>query len=138
MIDLNKFYEAYTRNPEGVRRDLLKKAEKEIAKAVDSEYYSASDITDQSDGRNYAEICEWLGWPDMQDGGFFEKLIDEACNNVYHRQQAAEHANNWLNDYEYRLNRLGYCPERIKNVMEDMRGTIQHALELLTVNPNRL
>lgn len=27
---------------------------------------------------NYSAICEYLGWPDLQDGGIFEQAIDQA------------------------------------------------------------
>ena len=65
MTDLNKF-------------EMVQKAARELFEAVQKNYYEFSDLKDL----NYSEICEWGGWPDLQDCGVFEQAIDLAANMV--------------------------------------------------------
>ena len=47
--------------------------------AIRQNYYELKDLTEYP---NYSEICEWCGWPDLQDNGIFEQAIDAAWNVV--------------------------------------------------------
>lgn len=78
MIDLNKFYAQYCADPESTRFEMVESAARELNKAVQEKYYDALDLKHL----NYSEICEWLGWPNFQDGGIFEQTIDVAANMV--------------------------------------------------------
>lgn len=78
MIDLNEFYARYSANQEGTKRELVQQAIYEILKAIFDGYYASVDL----ERPNYTEICEWLGWPNFQDGGLFEQAIDTAAEMV--------------------------------------------------------
>ena len=78
MIDLNEFYARYNANQEGTKRELVQQAVDEILEATEENYYDTSDLKRP----NYTEICEWLGWPNFQDGGLFEQAIDKAAKIV--------------------------------------------------------
>ena len=76
IINLNKWYIKYQENPIQAKLELVITATKEILKAMDDNYYSIDDLKQP----NYSEICEWCGFPDFQDGGIFETIIDTAIN----------------------------------------------------------
>lgn len=76
IINLNKWYIEYQKNPIQAKLELVLIANKEILKAMDNNYYSIDDLKQP----NYSEICEWCGFPDFQDGGIFETIIDIAIN----------------------------------------------------------
>lgn len=78
MIDLNEFYARYNAHREEVMRELVQQAVDEIFKAVLEGYYVDVDLKRP----NYTEICEWLGWPNFQDGGLFEQAIDKATKMI--------------------------------------------------------
>ena len=48
-----------------------------IVDAVRDNYYKFEDPVSSP---SYTEICEWCGWPDLQDNGIFEQAIDAAWN----------------------------------------------------------
>lgn len=58
--------------------DLVKKALEQLKDAINNNYYEKSDILQP----NYSEICEWLGWPDLQDGGLYEQSINMAAKII--------------------------------------------------------
>ena len=76
IINLNKWYIEYQKNPIQAKLELVLIANKEILKVMDHNYYSIDDLKQP----NYSEICEWCGFPDFQDGGIFETIIDTAIN----------------------------------------------------------
>ena len=76
IINLNEWYIKYQKNPIQAKLELVLIANNEILKAMDNNYYSIDDLKQP----NYSEICEWCGFPDFQDGGIFEKIIDTAIN----------------------------------------------------------
>ena len=76
IINLNKWYINYQKNPIQAKLELVLIANKEILKAMDNNYYSIDDLKQP----NYSEICEWCGFPDFQDGGIFEIIINIAIN----------------------------------------------------------
>ena len=76
IINLNQWYIKYQKNPIQAKLELVLIANKEILKAMDNNYYSIDDLKQP----NYSEICEWCGFPDFQDGGIFETIIDIAIN----------------------------------------------------------
>ena len=76
MIDFNKFYEQYCLDPKTTKFEMVQKVAKVLLKAVQENYYEFSDLKEL----NYSEICDWLGWPDFRDGGFFEQIINIAAN----------------------------------------------------------
>ena len=76
IINLNKWYIEYQKNPIQAKLELVLIANKEILKAMDNNYYSIDDLKQP----NYSEICEWCGFPDFQDGGIFERIINIAIN----------------------------------------------------------
>lgn len=78
MIDLNEFYAHYNANQESTKRELVQQAVDELLEATEENYYDTSDLKHP----NYTEICEWLGWPNFQDGGLFEQAIDTAAKMV--------------------------------------------------------
>ena len=58
--------------------EMTQNAARELFKAVQKDYYDWTCLRDL----NYSEICDWLDWPDLQDGGIFEQTIDNAANMV--------------------------------------------------------
>ena len=84
MIDLNEFYARYSANQEGTKRKLVQQAVDELLEATEENYYDTSDLKRP----NYTEICEWLGWPNFQDGGLFEQAIDKATKIVISKRGA--------------------------------------------------
>lgn len=84
MIDLNEFYARYNAHREEVMRELVQQAVDELLEAAEENYYDTSDLKRP----NYTEICEWLGWPNFQDGGLFEQAIDEATKIVISKRGA--------------------------------------------------
>lgn len=84
MIDLNEFYARYNAHREEVMRELVQQAADELFEAVEENYYDTSDLKRP----NYTEICEWLDWPNFQDGGLFEQAIDKATKIVISKRGA--------------------------------------------------
>ena len=58
--------------------NLVVRAARELARAVQENYYEFSDLKDL----NYSEVCEWCGWPDLQDCGVYEQAIDAAAKII--------------------------------------------------------
>lgn len=54
--------------------NLVVRAARELARAVQENYYDLSDLNII----NYSEVCEWCNFPDLQDGGIYEQAIDAA------------------------------------------------------------
>ena len=77
-MDLNKFYADYCKDPKKAKFELVQKAARELFRAVQENYYDLSDLNII----NYSEVCDWLDWPDFQDGGIFEDAIETAANMV--------------------------------------------------------
>lgn len=59
--------------------NLVVRAAKELAHAVQENYYDLSDLNDTI---NYSEVCEWCNFPDLQDGGIYEQAIDAAAKII--------------------------------------------------------
>ena len=78
LDNFSTFYVTYLTNPEATKLWLVQEAADELFVAVRGNYYGPSDL----ERPNYAEICEWLEWPNFQDGGIFEQAIDVAANMV--------------------------------------------------------
>ena len=76
MIDLNKWAEAYQADREGTKCNMIAKATKILSDCLVKGWYTTDDLVDL----NYSEICENLGWPDLQDDGVFEQCIDLAAD----------------------------------------------------------
>lgn len=76
IIDLNGFVAEFTKDPIQAKLKLVLIANKNILEAIEKEYYSTTDLEEP----NYSEICEWCGFPDFQDGGIFERIINIAIN----------------------------------------------------------
>ena len=76
IIDLNGFVADFKKDPIQAKLKLVLIANKEILEAIEKGYYSTTDLEEP----NYTEICEWCGFPDFQDGGIFEKIINIAIN----------------------------------------------------------
>lgn len=55
--------------------NLVKKVFDSVADALETDYYSREDL----ERPNYSEICEWCGFPDLQNGGKYEQAIDAVC-----------------------------------------------------------
>lgn len=51
--------------------NLVVRAARELARAVQENYYDLSDLNII----NYSEVCEWCNFPDLQDGGIYEQAI---------------------------------------------------------------
>ena len=75
-IDFNEFYDKFEENPIQAKLELVLIANKAILEAIEKGYYSTTDLEEP----NYSEICEWCGFPDFQDGGIFEIIINIAIN----------------------------------------------------------
>lgn len=78
MIDLNNWYKQYQENPDRVEFEMAQSAARELFDAVQENYYGFDELKHI----NYSEVCEWLGWPDLQDRGIFEQAINTAANMV--------------------------------------------------------
>lgn len=76
IINLNEFYQEFCNNPIQAKLKHVLRANKEILEAIKRDYYTIEDLKHP----NYSEICEWCGFPDFQDGGIFENIIDTAIN----------------------------------------------------------
>ena len=76
IINLNEWYIKYQENPIQAKLELVLIANEEILRAMDKHYYSIDDLKQP----NYSEICKWCGFPDFQDRGIFETIIDTAIN----------------------------------------------------------
>lgn len=75
-IDFNEFVTKFETNPIQAKLELVLIANKEILDSIENGQYSIIDFKEP----NYTEICEWCGFPDFQDGGIFETIIDIAIN----------------------------------------------------------
>ena len=49
--------------------NLVVRAARELARAVQENYYDLSDLNII----NYSEVCDWCNFPDLQDGGIYER-----------------------------------------------------------------
>lgn len=78
MIDLNEFYAQYCADQKSTKFEMVQGAARVLFEAVQENYYEFSDLKDL----NYSEICDWCGWPDLQDDGIFEQAINTAANMV--------------------------------------------------------
>lgn len=58
--------------------NLVARAARELAHAVQENYYDLSDLN----SINYSEVCEWCNFPDLQDGGIYEQAIDTAAEII--------------------------------------------------------
>ena len=58
--------------------NLVVRAARELARAVQENYYDLSDLNII----NYSEVCEWCNFPDLQDGGIYEQAIDAAAKII--------------------------------------------------------
>lgn len=78
MINMNNWVKAYMADPAKTKRRMVVEAINELGPAFEQGYYGYTDLKEL----NYSEICEWLGWPDLQDGGVFESCINIAAKAV--------------------------------------------------------
>lgn len=76
IIDLNGFVTEFKEDHIQAKLKLVLIANKNILEAIEKGYYSTTDLEEP----NYTEICEWCGFPDFQDGGIFERIINIAIN----------------------------------------------------------
>lgn len=58
--------------------NLVVRAARELARAVQENYYDLSDLNII----NYSEVCDWCNFPDLQDGGIYEQAIDAAAKII--------------------------------------------------------
>lgn len=58
--------------------NLVVRAARELARAVQENYYDLSDLSII----NYSEVCDWCNFPDLQDGGIYEQAIDAAAKII--------------------------------------------------------
>ena len=58
--------------------EMTQSATRELFKAVQENYYDWKDLQ----SLNYSEVTDWLDWPDLQDSGIFEQVIDMAADMV--------------------------------------------------------
>lgn len=58
--------------------NLVVRAARELARAVQENYYDLSDLNII----NYSEVCEWCNFPDLQNGGIYEQAIDAAAKII--------------------------------------------------------
>ena len=77
-IDLNEFYAQWCKDPRKTKLEMVNIAAREILEAVQEDYYNLDDLKNL----NFAEICEWCHWPNFQDSGIFEQVIEIAANTV--------------------------------------------------------
>ncbi len=59
-----------------LKMHLFEVAHSAISEAIQRGYYTWEDFS--SGGINFSEVCDWCGWPDLQDGGIFEQAIAKA------------------------------------------------------------
>ena len=78
MINMDNWVNAYMADPEKTKRRMVVKAIDELGPALEQGYYDYTELVEL----NYSEICDWLGWPDLQDGGIFEQCIELAADTV--------------------------------------------------------
>ena len=66
-----------TQNFHQLKPKLFKVAYDAIIDAAQNGYYdSFLELREIS----YSEVCDWCHWPDFQDGGYFEQIIDAAAD----------------------------------------------------------
>lgn len=58
--------------------NLVVRAARELARAVQENYYDLSDLNII----NYSGVCEWCNFPDLQDRGIYEQAIDAAAKII--------------------------------------------------------
>lgn len=58
--------------------EMLGNAMSVLNDAIKQNYYNSNDLIEL----NYSEITEWLGWPDFQDGGVYEQIIELASEAI--------------------------------------------------------
>lgn len=81
-FDLNKFYEMWCKNSRETEFEMLLTAAREIFKGVQEEYFGHDELKNLSTERIY-DLCKYLGWPFLNDGGIFEQIIKKAVNIVF-------------------------------------------------------
>lgn len=77
---MNLWIEEITKDRDNTKYQMVLCVMDKLFKAVTKGCYVIEE--DLLKGINYSEICEWMGWPDLQDGGLFEQTIDTAVNAV--------------------------------------------------------
>lgn len=60
------------------KTEMLGNAMSVLNDAIKENYYNSNDLIQL----NYSEITEWLGWPDLQDGGAYEQIIELASEAI--------------------------------------------------------
>ena len=60
------------------KTEMLGNAMSVLNDAIKQNYYNSNDLI----SLNYSEITEWLGWPDLQDGGVYEQIIKLASEAI--------------------------------------------------------
>ena len=60
------------------KTEMLGNAMSVLNDAIKENYYNSNDLIQL----NYSEITEWLGWPDLQDGGVYEQIIELASEAI--------------------------------------------------------
>lgn len=76
--------EGFKRNPEKTKMLMFKDAYNEAYATIASANFNLEQCEFDYNCINYSHFCENLGWPDFQDGGVFEQVIEEACSVVCH------------------------------------------------------
>lgn len=58
--------------------NLVVRVARELMRAVQENYYDLSDLNII----NYSEVCDWCNFPDLQDGGIYEQVIDAVAKII--------------------------------------------------------
>lgn len=82
MIDLNEFMKEFNEDPEITKLNMVRKAISYIEEGIKEGIINYNNIIKELENPDYSEICDYLGWPDFQDGGIFEQCIDIACDTM--------------------------------------------------------
>lgn len=70
--NFSSFYEVFVNDQTEAKHSLVMAAVDKLLPVYKKGYYGLDDL----ENLNYSEICNWLGWPDLQDGGIFEQAIE--------------------------------------------------------------
>lgn len=83
-MTLDQIITLYSKSPIEAKMRMFKYAFEAVLR--NCEYGNANPVNGECDFDlttiNYSNFCDVLGWPDFQDGGIFEQVIDEACTTV--------------------------------------------------------
>ncbi|MBD5381912.1 hypothetical protein [Clavibacter sp.] len=83
-MTIEQIIEGFKHNPEQTRMLMFKDAFDEAYRLINGADFDLKSCEFDLNVINYSHFCETLGWPDFQDGGVFEQVIEEACMVVCH------------------------------------------------------